>query len=74
MRCLAVEVCGERQPAGEGPSLCYLLARYQTAHATSQSLHLQNEDDKAYFPGCGVTRKIYIYEVPGPGEGEAWRK
>lgn len=37
----------------------------------SQFLHLQNKDDNTYFPGCGVTRKIHIYEVPGPGEGEA---
>lgn len=69
-----MEVCREEQVAGEGPSLCYLVAVCQTAHAKSQFLHLQNEDDNTYFPGYGATRKIYIYEVPGPGEGEAQRK
>lgn len=55
---LAEEVPGEKQTAGEGPSLCYSLAVcYKMRMIMPTSL--------------GVGSLKYIYEVAGPGEGEA---
>lgn len=66
---LAVEMDRE----GQSPVLTSCVSDCICYFSKSKFLHLQNEDDNAYFTGCGVTRKIDIYEVADV-EGESWRK
>lgn len=61
---------GEKQTAGEGPSLCYSLAVCQTVHANSLSV-LTYKMRMITPTSLGVGSLKYIYEVAGPGEGEA---